>query len=181
MVAGSAIFTALAFAISFLEIVVFPSSAVSFLKLDFSNVFIMLAGFMYGPLSALFVGIIKEVLCILSTPSPTFGVGQLANMAIILIYVLPPSIVYLYKKGIWSVIISLSCACILQVIGALIVNRFITFPLYGKLADFDGVAAFNASFWLLVLFNVIKSVSVSFLTIILYKRIGYIFDKINIK
>ncbi len=173
MLAGTAIFTALAYGVSFLEFSVFPASAVAFLKLDFSNVFIMLAGFMYGPISALFAGVVKELLCLIGTS--TFGVGQIANMLVILIYVMPPSIVYLFKKGIKTVIITLCISCALQTIMALLVNKFITFPLYGMAQAFDGVV------WLLLAFNVIKSVSVSVLTVILYKRVGYVFEKINIR
>ena len=173
MIAGTAIFIALAYGVSFLEFALFPASAVAFLKLDFSNVFIMLAGFMYGPIAALFVGVIKELLCLIG--SSTFGVGQIANMAVILVYVLPPSIVYMFKRGIKTVIFTLALSCILQTVAALLVNRFITFPLYGMAHVFDSVV------WLLVAFNVIKSVSVSILTVLLYKRIGFVFEKIKIK
>lgn len=172
-IAGMAIFVALSYAVSFLEFSLFPTSAVFFLKLDFSNVFIMLAGFMYGPLAALCVGIMKELLCLIG--SSTFGVGQIANALIILVYVIPPSIVYLKHKGLKVVIISLVCACVLQTITALLVNRFITFPLYGM------AQAFAPSFWLIVAFNVIKSVSVSVVTVLLYKRISYVFEKIKIR
>ncbi|MBE7086716.1 MAG: ECF transporter S component [Clostridiales bacterium] len=171
--AGMAIFAALSYGVSFLEFSVFPTSAVFFLKLDFSNVFIMLAGFMYGPLAALFVGIIKELLCLIG--SSTFGVGQIANAFVILVYVIPPSIVYLKYKGIKSVVLSLFVACVLQTVTALLVNRFITFPLYGM------AEAFAPAFWLIVAFNVIKSVSVSLLTLLLYKRISYVFERINIR
>lgn len=172
-IAGMAIFTAIAYGVSFLEFALFPASAVAFLKLDFSNVFIMLAGFMYGPIAALFVGVIKELLCLIGTS--TFGVGQIANMCVILVYVLPPAIIYKYKKGIKVVIISLICSCLLQTIVAVLVNRFITFPLYG-MADM-----FNQVVWLLVAFNIIKSVSVSVLTVLLYKRVSFVFEKINIR
>ena len=172
-IAGMAIFAALSFGISFLEFSVFPASAVAFLKLDFSNAFIMLAGFMYGPIAAIFVGVIKELLCLIGTQ--TFGVGQIANMIVILVYVIPPAIVYTRKKGIKVVIISLAIACLLQTVTALIVNKFITFPLYGMADAFDSVV------WLILAFNVIKSVSVSVLTVLLYKRIGYVFEKIKIK
>ncbi|MBQ9734990.1 MAG: ECF transporter S component [Clostridia bacterium] len=173
MIAGMAVFTALAYGVSFLEFSLFPASAVAFLKLDFSNVFIMLAGFMYGPIAALFVGVIKELLCLIGTS--TFGVGQIANMAVILIYVLPPAIIYHFKKGIKVVIISLSISCLMQTGAALLVNGLITFPLYGMANVFSSVV------WLLVAFNAVKSISVSILTILLYKRVGYLFEKINIK
>ncbi len=173
MLAGTAIFTAIAYGVSFLEFALFPASVVPFLKLDFSNVFIMLAGFMYGPIAALFAGVIKELLCLIGTS--TFGVGQIANMLIILIYVIPPSLVYAFKKGIKIVVISLACSCVLQTVTALLVNKFITFPMYGMSQVFD------SALWLIVAFNAIKSVSVSVITIVLYKRVGYVFEKINIR
>lgn len=172
-IAGMAIFAAIAYGVSFLEFSVFPASAVWFLKLDFSNAFIMLAGFMYGPVAAFFVGIIKELLCLIGTS--TFGVGQIANVLVILVYVLPPSIIYLKHKGFKVVAISLLCSCVLQTVAALVVNKFITFPLYGMSDVFD------ESFWLIVAFNVIKSVSVSIITVLLYKRISYVFEKIKIR
>lgn len=170
-IAGMAVFSALSYLVSFLEFPIFP--AAPFLKLDFSNVFIMLAGFMYGPIPAVLVGVVKELLCLIGTS--TFGVGQIANVLVILIYVLPPSIVYLYKKGLKWVCFMLIISCILQTVTALLVNKFITFPLYG-MAD-----AFNGLFWVIVGFNLIKSVSVSVLTVLLYKRISYIFKKINLQ
>lgn len=170
-IAGMAVFAALAYLISFLEIPLFPTAP--FLKLDFSNVFIMLAGFMYGPLPAVMVGVVKELLCLIGTSS--FGVGQIANMLVICAFVLPPSITYLFKKGLKWVIITLSFSCLLQTVVALLVNKFITFPLYG-MSD-----AFNGLVWVIIGFNSIKSVSVSVITVLLYKKVSYIFKKINLQ
>ena len=81
----------------------------------------------------------------------------------------------MFKRGIKVVIFTLAISCVLQTITALLVNRFITFPLYGMAHVFDSVV------WLLIAFNIIKSVSVSVLTVLLYKRIGFVFEKIKIK
>ncbi len=171
--AGMAIFTALSYGVSFLEFSIFPSSPVFFLKMDFSNVFIMLAGFMYGPIAVVFVGIIKELLCLIGSTS--FGIGQIANFIVILAFVLPPSIIYNKKKGIKVVILSLILACVLQIIFAMLANKFITFPLYGMDVVFD------QCFWLILAFNAIKSVTISVITILLYKRISYVFEKMKIR
>ncbi len=172
-IAGMAIFVALSYGVSFLEFSVFPASPVGFLKLDFSNVFIMLAGFMYGPTAALLVGLCKELLCLIGTS--TFGVGQIANALVILAYVIPPSIIYLKYKGIKVVILSLVGACALQITVAMLANKFITFPLYGMSHVFD------ECFWIILAFNAIKCVSVSILTVLLYKRVAYVFEKIKIR
>ena len=62
--AGMGVFTALAFVAYCIipEIPIFPGTPADFLKLDFSNVFIILAGFMYGPIPAIIITIVKEAI-----------------------------------------------------------------------------------------------------------------------
>ena len=60
--AGTGIFAALAFVVSFLEFSVFPGTGASFLKLDFSLVLVLLAGFIFGPVSGVTTAAIKELL-----------------------------------------------------------------------------------------------------------------------
>ena len=180
-IAGMAIFTALAFVTYCLipEIPIFPGSA-SFLKLDFSNVFIMLAGFMYGPIPALIITVIKELLHL--PFGTTMGVGELANVIMTASYVLFPSILYRYKKGIKWVVLSLLIACVLQIVFSLLVNRFINFPFFIWMYKMPiSAKAFFGTLWVYVLlFNVIKSVAISLVTLIIYKRIKYLFKIIGI-
>ncbi|MGN1234795.1 MAG: ECF transporter S component, partial [Christensenellaceae bacterium] len=166
---------ALAFVVSLLEFPIF--SAVPFLKLDFGNAFILLAAFIFGPVEGFVVCFVKELLRVLIY-SHTFGVGELANFLITSAFILIPSIVYQFKKGLPSVIVTLVIACFVQIVAALLTNRFINFPMYGAAAGFDGVAKFHDVFWLLVAFNAIKSVSVSLICILLYKKLKYVLDKI---
>ena len=168
----TAMFSALAYAVSYLEFPLFP--AAPFLKLDFSAVFIVLVGFLFGPISGVCACAVKELLCFL-TKSSTGGVGEIANFLVISGFILIPSIVYYFKKGIVTVIITLLIACVVQVALALLVNRFINFPLFMG----DGAKEAFASLWSFVLFfNLIKSVAVSIITILLYKRISKILKKI---
>lgn len=169
-IAKLAIFAALAFVVTFLEFPVFP--AASFLKLDFANVFIMLAGFMYGPVSAIIVSVVKELLCLLKTS--TGGVGEIANFLMTFSFIIIPATVYRYKKGLKWVIVCLAAATLLQTAAALLVNRYINFPL------FMGAAAaeyFAALWWYIIAFNLIKGTAVSLITILLYKRISWLLNK----
>jgi riboflavin transporter FmnP len=170
-----AVFSALAFAISILSFPIFPGTPVSFLELDFGNVFILLISFLLGPLEGVMVCVVKETIHILA--GSTGGVGELANMLMTSAYILLPSIVYQYKKGIKWVILTLVCACVIGTGAALLVNRFITFPLF---LGADGVVLFQKSFWLILAFNVIKTVSISILTLLLYKRLSNFLKKIKI-
>jgi ECF transporter S component (folate family) len=182
-IAGMAVFSAISFVVYLLEIPIFAGTPADFLKLDFSNVFVMLAGFMYGPIPAVIVVVVKELIHI--TVGTTGGVGEFANIIITLSYALLPSIVYHYKKGFKVVVITLVLACIIQSGVSLIVNRYINFPFFLEGVPFKVTDSTNAMFstlWLYVLvFNVIKSIIISAVTILLYKRVSWLFKKINLQ
>ncbi len=167
-------FAALSYAVSFLEFPIFP--AAGFLKLDFSFVFILLGGFMYGPIAGVLISGVKETLKLMT--SSTGGVGELANFIVCVAFIIIPTVVYYYKKGIFTVLITLFIGIVLQTAAALICNRYIMFPMYmGAGAD----SAFN-SLWAYVLgFNIIKGAIISVIVLLLYKRISHLFRAINLQ
>ena len=74
-----------------------------------------------------------------------------------------------FKKGLLTVIITLIIGCLVQVALALLCNRFIMFPMFFG----TEAATFFGDLWVFVAcFNLIKSVAISVVTIILYKRIS---------
>ena len=165
-----AVFSALAYVVSLFEFPLFP--AAPFLELDFGNVFIMLVGFLLGPLDAVIACVIKELLYL--PVGGTGGVGQLANIMVTCSYILLPSIAYRLKKGLKIVVLSLGIAGLLATGVALLTNLYILFPLYGIT---DPQAFFKSVAWYLVLFNLIKTTSVSALTLLLYKRLSNFLKK----
>jgi riboflavin transporter FmnP len=180
--AGMGVFTALAFVAYCIipEIPIFPGTPADFLKLDFSNVFIILAGFMYGPIPAIIITIVKEALHL--PFGTTMGVGEVANVIMTTAYLLFPTIMYRYKKGIKVVILALAIACVIQIGVSLVVNRFINFPFFIWLYKMPVTAPelFASLWWYVLLFNVIKSVSISLVTLILYKRVKSLFKLMRI-
>lgn len=170
-----AIFVALSFVVSLLSFSIFPGSPVFFLELDFGNVFILLISFLLGPVEGVIVCVLKETLRIFA--GSTGGVGELANMLMTSAYILLPSIVYQYRKGLKTVALTLAAACLIGTAAALLINRFITFPLF--LGE-RGAAVFAEGFWLIVAFNLIKTVSIGVLTLLLYKRLSNFLKKIKI-
>ena len=167
-IAYMALFTALAFAVTFLEFPIFP--ATSFLKLDFANVFFMIEGFIFGPVEAIISIAIKELLCY--TKSSSLGVGEIANFLMSTAYIIIPSIAYRFKKGRWWVAVYLVFACILQIAVSLPVNRFINYPFFLSY-NMEAVVAMFAQTWQFVLaFNAIKSVAVSIVEFIINKPLS---------
>lgn len=168
-----AVFTALAYAVSFLEIPIFP--ATPYLKLDFGNVFILLLSFLLGPSEGIAACIIKELLRGIGSSSGF--VGEIANMAATTAYILLPSVVYRFRKGLKAVVPCLIAACFIGTGAALITNRFITFPLYMG----EGAAAvFKEAFWFIVAFNLIKTAAVGVITALLYKRLSNFLKRMKI-
>ena len=170
-----AIFTALGYGLSWFEFPIFPPAP--FLKLDFSSVVTLLAGYMYGICGSAIVEGIKQILVFLSH-SDTAGVGQLANFLMTMAYVLPPILMYKRLKGKKWVVVGMSVGGITQILIALLCNRFITFPLYlGATAS----TTFNNLWYYIILFNLIKSVLISVMTFFIYKRLGNAIDKLFLR
>lgn len=168
-----AIFTALSFVVSLLDFPIFPQA--SFLKLDFGNVFILLIGFLLGPVEGIIVCIIKELLRI--PIGSTGGVGELANMIMTTSFILVPSLVYKFHKGLKVVVPSLFVGCLLASGAALLANRFILLPAFG-IAD---PASFFAGVWGYILgFNLIKTIAICLITLLLYKRLSSFLKKLKI-
>lgn len=178
-IALMAVFVALSYAVSFLEIPM-PLFGAEFLKLDFGNVFILLISFLLGPVEGVLVCLLKESLRCLSSSS--LCAGELANFIITTAYLLLPSILYQRRKTLKTVVVSLSLACLIATGMALLSNRLIIFPTYavlfgGSIFGMTVSEAFSA-FWIgVLLFNIIKTVSVGALTMLLYKRLSNFLKK----
>ena len=167
-IAYMAIFTALAFAVTFLEFPIFPQA--NFLKLDFANIFFMIEGYIFGPVEAIISIAVKELLCL--TKTSTMGVGEVANFIMSTAYVIVPSVAYRFLKGRKWAVLFMAVGCLLQIAVGVVVNRYINFPLYGSLFGFDGVATFAALWPFVVYFNIIKSVAISVVVFLIYKPLS---------
>ena len=177
-----AVFVALSYAVSFLEIPL-PLFGASFLRLDFGNVFIVLISFLLGPVEGVAVCFMKEALrCLSSTSMCT---GELANFIITSSYLLLPSILYQYHRNLKTVIFSLAGACVIATVMALIANRFLIFPTFafllgGSIYGMSAVEAFAHWWGAVVIFNIIKTVSIGAMTMLLYKRLSNFLKKMKI-
>ena len=178
-IAYMAVFTALAYILymPWFEFYIIP--AVSFLKIDFSNTFVMIAGFSLGPVAAVIVGVLKEILHAL-TFSSTVGIGELANIIVMLPYILIPSIVYKWRKGLKSVLILLAIGSIGQTAMSFPVNYLINFPFF--LHSWEKGTSFFLNVWYwVILFNFVKTVLISIATLIIYKPLSRLIKITNAK
>lgn len=173
-IATLAMFTALSLVVSVFDFPIFP--AAFFLKLDFGNVFIMLVGFLFGPVEGVIVCVIKEV--IRMPLGSTGGIGELANIMVCCAYILIPSTVYKFKKSFKVVIPALIAGIIAQTVMGLLTNRFITFPMFFK---GDAVAQFNKLYYFIIYFNLIKGTAISVICMLVYKSLSRVLKRFKIK
>ena len=179
-----AVFTALSFILRlpWFEFYIIP--AVPFLKVDFSGVFAMIAGFALGPVAGVVVSVIKELLYALSF-SQSIGVGELANILIMLPYILIPTILYRKHKGIKAVLISVAIGCAVQVIWSIPVNYLLTFPFYMNLyAHYSwtkGMEFYLSVWYWAVLFNFVKTVMITVAVMLIYKPLSRLIKLTNEK
>lgn len=163
-----AVLTAVGYGLSWLEFPLFP--AAPFLKLDFSTFATLFGGYMFGPVGALVIEGIKQLI-IWGTKSSTGGAGEIANFLMATAFVIAPTLLYRFKKGRGWVAVGLAAGCACQVGASLLCNRYINFPLFMG----AGAADAFASLWGYVLaFNAIKSVAISVLVFLLYKKLSFL-------
>lgn len=182
-IAFIAIFTALSYVLSLFDFTLLPGTPVTFLKLDFSNVFVMLAGFSLGPVAGCIVAVVKELIHALTVGQTAF-VGELANILFVLPYMLIPAIVYKKHKGIKVVILSLAAGCVAQCLISLPVNYLLNFPAFTLAfgGTWEGGQELFAQTWYwALLFNLIKTVIVSAATLLVYKPLSNLIKMTNAK
>lgn len=184
-IAYLAVFTALAYILYTPPFEFYIIPAVSFLKIDFSNTFVMISAFSLGPVAGVVVGVLKEILHAL-TFSQTVGVGEIANVLIMLPYVLIPSVTYKKRKGIKTVLVTLAIGCLSQTVWSIPVNYTLTFPFYlmagGFAADWkSGMDLYLTVWYWAVLFNFVKTVLISVAVMLLYKPLSRLIKATNAK
>lgn len=176
-----AIFTALSYVLTLFDFPLLPGTPVTFLKLDFSNVFVMLAGFALGPVAGCIVAVLKELIHALTVGQTAF-IGELANVLFVLPYMLIPAIVYKKHKGLKVVILTLFLGVVAQCLVSLPVNYLLNFPAF--MAAFGGSwkagqQLFVQTWYWALLFNFIKAVIISVITLIVYKPLSMLIKKTN--
>ncbi len=170
-----AVFTALSFILRlpWFEFPLFP--AVPFLKVDFSGVFALIAGFSLGPVAGVVVSALKELIYALAF-TQTVGVGELANILIMLPFILVPSFIYKKYKGIKTVIASIAIGCVSQAVISIPVNYLLTFPfflnLYMHKPWVEGMMFYLDVWYWALLFNIVKTLLLSVAVLLLYKPLS---------
>ena len=159
--------------------------APEFYKLDFSELPVLMCGFYLGPSSAVACEGVKILLKLLMKGTSTAFVGDFANFAVGCSFVLPAIILYHLRKTRKGAVLALAAGTAILTIFGSAFNAIYLLPkfseLYGLPLDTiismgSAVNANVSNVTTFVLFcvaplNLLKGISVSLLTLLLYKRV----------
>lgn len=181
----TAICAAIATALHILDFSI-PFLAPFFYKLDFSELPVMLCGFYLGPAAAVYCEAVKILLKLLFKGTSTAFVGDFANFCVGCSLVLPAVIIYHTKKNKKTALLGLGVGTLVLTVFGSAFNAFYLLPKFAELFKWplEEIIALGGeinprinNITTFVLFavaplNLIKGVSVSALTLLLYKKVA---------
>ena len=186
-----AVFCALSFVLyAFLKFPL-PTLFPGVLEMHFSELPALLASLMMGPIAGVIVIIVKTGLKLIFFPTSTMFVGELSDILIGCVLVLTVSIIYRRKRTIKWAIIAFVIGVAIATVLAMLINRFVSIPVYSYMFGFDNIVnmvkavipavtaeTFYAYYIFLAVlpFNFIKLTICALLTFLLYKRLKKLFD-----
>ena len=184
----TAIFAALSIILYTVPYLKFPVGFFpSFLELHFDEVPALIAGFAYGPLSGFFVILIKTIVKLPLTN--TACVGELADFIYSVVFVIPAAFIYRKRRKFIGAFAGLGIASVIQVLAASLLTAFVILDLYIKMMPgitYEGLCkmcnlpelGWNFVLYIGIPFNLFKDVIVMVITLILYKRLHRLIDRI---
>ena len=175
---------AIALVLMFFEFPI-PFIAPPFIKMDFSEIPVLVGTFAMGPLAGVLIELLKNLLNLVIHGTTTMGVGELSNFIIGCAFVVPAGLFYRKKKTRVNALIGMAAGTLLMAAMGCLTNAFIMFPLYSTLMGIpmDSFIAMGTaihpvidnmvSFVILCMvpFNLLKGIVISFITLLLYKRL----------
>lgn len=162
----------------------------SFLKIDFSEVAVLLAAFTLGPSTAILIELIKNIAHL--PTSQTLYVGELANFVIGSLFVGTAGLIYKFNKTRKGAILALAAGVLAMTLGASAINYFFMLPFYIKVMQFplDAIIGMTQAvgntlvtsletliLYVFVPFNLFKGIVVSLIVGLLYKRLSPILHR----
>ena len=171
---------AISAALMFLE---FPLPLLpSFLQLDFSDIPVLIGSFVLGPLPALAITFVKDIIVLLVTR--TGGGGELADFLVTGSMAVTAGFIYKAGKNRRVAVIGgIAGIVVMTVVGA-ISNLYIILPFYTKIMPIDAILKMCAQvnplitsvnsyvLYAVVPFNILKGAILTVVTLLVHKRLA---------
>lgn len=160
--------------------------APGFYKLDFSELPALIGTFAFGPVAGVMIEFVKIVLKLLFKGTSTAFVGELANFTVGCSFIVPASVIYTFKKSKMSAVLGCVVGTIVLVFVGTTFNAVYLLPKFAQLfgMPLDALIGMGTAinpkitnitnFVILAVapLNVIKGVSVSLITMLVYKKLS---------
>ena len=157
-----------------------------FYELDFSEIPGLIGAFAFGPVAGVMIEFCKVLIKLIIKGSSTAFVGDLANFVVGCSFILPASIIYLFKKTKKNAIAASVTGTLCMALFGTFFNAVYLLPTFAKLygMPLDAIIAMGTSVnssinsvTTLVIFavaplNLLKGGSVSLVTILIYKKLS---------
>ena len=157
-----------------------------FYKLDFSELPVLIGTFAFGPVAGVMIEFCKILLKLLFKGTTTAFVGDLANFVVGCSFVLPASIIYMYRKTKKTAVISAVTGTLCMTIFGTALNAIYLLPKFAQIygMPLDVIIGMGTTInpaitgvTSMVIFavaplNILKGTSVSVITILIYKKLS---------
>ena len=158
-----------------------------FMKLDISDLPVLMGAFTMGPVFGIIIAALKNILHIVFKGTMTAGIGELSNFIISSTFAFVSAYFYRKHRTYKGAIISLTLVVLAMTALAMLSNYFVVFPLYAKVMPMDAIIAmgsaitskitglFTMMIYSVLPFNLIKGFTTSAVMMLVYKKISPIF------
>lgn len=158
-----------------------------FMKLDISDLPVLMGAFTMGPVFGIIIAALKNILHIVFKGTMTAGIGELSNFIISSTFAFVSAYFYRKHRTYKGAIISLTLGVLAMTALAMLSNYFVVFPLYAKVMPMDAIIAmgsaitskitglFTMMIYSVLPFNLIKGFTTSAVMMLVYKKISPIF------
>lgn len=163
-----ALLSAIAVILMYIDFPVIP--LFPWLKIDLSEVPVLMGAFAFGPTIGVVIELMKNLLIIIFKGTHTGFVGEVANFIVGISLVVPASIIYKRNKTKKSSIIGMIIGILVLEVVGIITNIYFLLPAYGITMDSSQLIKYVTIG--LIPFNGIKGIIVSISTYLLYKRLS---------
>lgn len=160
-----------------------------FLKVNFSNLPILIGGFTLGPVAGAAIVVIRFLIKL--PLSDTIFVGEIADLIIGFASVIPAAIIYKHNKSKKGAAMALIVSTLFWIASSMVANMFILIPAYIKMFFNGNITAFVSTLkiipgvnetnymskyilWAVIPFNTMISVVVNVITYTVYKRLSFL-------
>ncbi len=158
--------------------------APEFMKIDISDLPVLIGAFAMGPVQGIMIAALKNVLHLAIKGTSTGGIGELSNFMLSSVFAVTAGLIYRRKNTFKGAIVGLLLGTVITTFFAVISNYYFIFPLYAKLMPMEAIINAGSAvtsritdLWSMMMysvvpFNLLKGLITSVVTMLIYKRVS---------